>query len=116
MLIVQERGYSPPKFATGSSYAAAAAKLLQSCLTLSDRIDGSQPGSVVPVSSCPQSLPTSESFPMSQLFARGGIIPSKEIPGSYTLTLLSVSSLPLSYQGCYSSGGKSTLIELVIFE
>ena len=28
--------------------------------------------SVVPFSSCPQSLPVSESFPMSQLFARGG--------------------------------------------
>ena len=28
--------------------------------------------SVVPFSSCPQSLPASESFPMSQLFARGG--------------------------------------------
>ena len=28
--------------------------------------------SVVPVSSCPQSLPASESFPMSQLFSRGG--------------------------------------------
>ena len=28
--------------------------------------------SVVPFSSCPQSLPTSESFPMSQLFASGG--------------------------------------------
>ena len=28
--------------------------------------------SVVPFSSCPQSLPTSESFPMSQLFAWGG--------------------------------------------
>ena len=44
--------------------------------------------SVVPFSSCPQSLPASESFPMSQLFAWGGqstfsfsIIPSKEIPG-----------------------------------
>ena len=46
--------------------------------------------SVVPSSSCPQSLPASESFPMSQLFAWGGqstgvpafsIIPSKEIPG-----------------------------------
>ena len=47
--------------------------------------------SVVPFSSCPQSLPTSESFPMSQLFAWGGqsrsfsfnIIPSKEIPGPH---------------------------------
>ena len=47
--------------------------------------------SVVPLSSCPQSLPASESFPMSQLFAWGGqstgvsalsIIPSKEIPGT----------------------------------
>ena len=28
--------------------------------------------SVVPFSSCPQSLPASEAFPMSQLFARGG--------------------------------------------
>ena len=28
--------------------------------------------SVVPFSSCPQSLPESESFPMSQLFAQGG--------------------------------------------
>ena len=30
------------------------------------------PSSVVPFSSCPQSLPASESFPMSQLFAWGG--------------------------------------------
>ena len=47
--------------------------------------------SVIPFSSCPQSLPASESFPMSQLFAWVGqstgvsisfsIIPSKEIPG-----------------------------------
>ena len=54
--------------------------------------------SVVPFSSCPQSLPASESFPMSQLFAWGGqstgvsasasflpmmlgFLPSKEIPG-----------------------------------
>ena len=44
--------------------------------------------SVIPFSSCLQSLPASGSFPMSQLFAWGGqrsfsfsIIPSKEIPG-----------------------------------
>ena len=45
--------------------------------------------SVIPFSSCPQSLPASESFPMSQLFTWGGqstgfsfsIIPSKEHPG-----------------------------------
>ena len=30
------------------------------------------PSSVAPFSSCPQSLPASGSFPMSQLFARGG--------------------------------------------
>ena len=46
--------------------------------------------SVIPFSSCPQSFPVSESFPMSQLFAWGGqstgvssfsIIPSKKYPG-----------------------------------
>ena len=45
--------------------------------------------SVVPFSSCPQSLPASECFPMSHLLAWGGqkksfsfgIIPSKVIPG-----------------------------------
>ena len=47
--------------------------------------------SVIPFSSCLQSLPASESFPMSQLFAWGGqsirvsalasVLPSKEHPG-----------------------------------
>jgi len=39
--------------------------------------------SVVPFSSCPQSLPASESFPMNQVFAWGGfsINPSNEHPG-----------------------------------
>ena len=70
----------------------------QSCLTLCDPMNCSTPGlpvhhhlpeftqthvhrvwchpaissSVIPFSSCPQSLPASESFPMSQLFAWGG--------------------------------------------
>ena len=70
----------------------------QSCLTLCDAMNCSTPGlpvhyqlleftqtqvyevgdaiqpshSVVPFSSCPQSLPASESFPKSQLFALGG--------------------------------------------
>ena len=70
----------------------------QSCLTLCDPMNRSTPGlpvhhqllgfthshpssqwchpaissSVVPFSSCPQSLPASESFPMSQLFTWGG--------------------------------------------
>ena len=55
---------------------------------VSDAIQPSQ-SSVVPFSSCPQSLPASESFPMSQLCMRWpkywsfsfSIIPSKEIPG-----------------------------------
>ena len=38
---------------------------------VSDAIQPSHP--VVPFSSCPQSLPASESFPMSQLFAWGGL-------------------------------------------
>ena len=69
----------------------------QSCPTLCDPMNGSRPpcpsptpgvqsnsrpssqwchpaisSSVVPFSSCPQSLPASESFPMSQLFTGGG--------------------------------------------
>ena len=51
--------------------------------------------SVVPFSSCPQSLPASESFPMSQLFAWGGqstgvsasISPSNEHPGLISLRM-----------------------------
>ena len=35
-------------FTSNSHYAAAAAKSLQSCLTLCDPIDGSPPGSPVP--------------------------------------------------------------------
>ena len=85
----------------------------QSCPTLYDPMNCSMPGlpvhhqllefiethvqwyhpaissSVIPFSSCPQSLPTSGSFPMSQLLAWGGqsigvsfsISPSNEHPG-----------------------------------
>ena len=44
----------------------------QSSLTLSPWCHPAISSSVVPFSSCPQSLPASESFPMSQLFAWGG--------------------------------------------
>ena len=94
----------------------------QSCLTLCDPMNHSTPGlcahqptpgvysnscpssqwchpaissSVVPFSSCSQSLPASGSFPMSQLFMRlpkcwsfsFSIIPSKEIPGPISLRM-----------------------------
>ena len=36
------------------------------------RVSDAIQSSVIPFSSCPQSLPASESFPMSQLFAWGG--------------------------------------------
>ena len=39
--------------------------------------------SVVPFSSCPQSLPASESFPMSQLFTRGGQSPGVSALASF---------------------------------
>ena len=39
--------------------------------------------SVVPFSSCPQSLPPSESFPMSQLFAWGGQSTGVSAPASF---------------------------------
>ena len=51
--------------------------------------------SVVPFSSCPQSLPASESFPMSQLFAWGG-----QSPGVSAL----VSFFPKKSQGWSPSG------------
>ena len=48
--------------------------------------------SVVPFSSCPQSLPSSESFPMSQLFASGGqsigVLASTSVPPMNTRTNL----------------------------
>ena len=47
--------------------------------------------SVVPFSSCPQSLPASESFPMSQLFTSGG---------QSTGVSASASFLPMKSQGC----------------
>ena len=73
--------------------------------------------SVVPSSSCSQSLPASESFPMSQLFAWGGqgievsafsIIPSKEHPGLISfrkdwLDLLAVQGTLKSLLQHYSS-------------
>ena len=60
--------------------------------------------SVVPFSSCPQSLPASGSFPMSQLFASGGqsywsfslsIGPSNEYPGLISLRIVSLFPLKI---------------------
>ena len=50
-------------------------QLLESTQTHTHRVGGCHPtilSSVVPFSSCPQSFPTSGSFPVSQLFASGG--------------------------------------------
>ena len=51
--------------------------------------------SVVPFSSCPQSFPASESFPMSQLFASGG---------QSTGVWVSTSVLPMNTQDCSPLG------------
>ena len=83
--------------------------------------------SVIPFSSCPQSLPASESFPMSQLFAWGGhkywsfsfsIIPSKEHPGLISfrmdwLDLLAVQGTLKSFQ--YHSSKASVLRHSAFF-
>ena len=50
--------------------------------------------SVVPFSSCLQSLPASESFPMSQLFARGGHFASHATPVCYLASLSFKHSTP----------------------
>ena len=59
--------------------------------------------SVVPFSSCPQSFPASESFPMSQLFASGG--QSIGAPAS-------ASVLPMNIQGWFPLG-LTSLISLL---
>ena len=51
--------------------------------------------SVVPFSSCPQSLPASESFPMSQLFARGGIFCTNIFAENKYKSLTSLASFSL---------------------
>ena len=82
--------------------------------------------SVVPFSSCPQSLPASESFPMSQLFTSGGqsiavsavFIPSNEHPGliSFRMDLLDL----LEVQGTLKSllqhpGSKASILQCSAF-
>ena len=57
--------------------------------------DAIQPSSVVPFSSCPQSLPASESFPMSQLFTGSG---------QSTGVLASASVLPKNTQDWFPLG------------
>ena len=86
----------------GSFSSAQFSSVAQSCLTLCDPMNASPPcpspapgvhsdsrpssqwchpaisSSAIPFSSCPQSLPASESFPMSHLFTWGGLMPSHE--------------------------------------
>ena len=52
--------------------------------------------SIVPFSSCPQSLPASESFPMSQLFAWGG----QSIGVSASASVLPMNTQDWSPLGC----------------
>ena len=64
--------------------------------------------SVVPVSSCPQSLPASGSFPMSQLFAWSG----QSTGVSASASVLPVNTQdwsPLGWTGCYLLAVQGTL-------
>ena len=54
--------------------------------------------SVIPFSSCPQSFPALESFPMSQLFASGGLSISWMLSSSFA------SVLPINIQGWFPLG------------
>ena len=70
--------------------------------------------SVIPFSSCPQSLPASESFPMSQLFAWGGqstghlasfldsILKSRDITLPTNVHLVKAMVFPVVMHGCES--------------
>ena len=68
--------------------------------------------SVVPFSSCPQSLPPSESFPMSQLFATGG----QSIGASASVSVLPMNIqdwLPLGWTDLISLQSQGTLKSLL---
>ena len=64
--------------------------------------------SVVPFSSCPQSLPASESFPMSQLFAWGGQSTTVSALASF-LPKNTQDGSPLEWTGLISLQSKSLL-------
>ena len=60
--------------------------------------------SVVPFSSCPQSLPASGSFPMSQLFAWGG--QSIGVSASESVLPMNTQDWSLGWTGCISLQSK----------
>ena len=63
--------------------------------------------SVIPFSSCPQSLPASESFPMSQLFTWGGPSTGVSALASF-LPKNSQSWSPLEWTGCISKSPRDS--------
>ena len=60
--------------------------------------------SVIPFSSCPQSLPSSESFPMSQLFTWGG--QSIGVPASASVLPMNTQDRSLEWTGWISLQSK----------
>ena len=69
--------------------------------------------SVVPFSSCPQSLPASESFPMSQLFAWGGQSTGVSASAS-VLPMNNQDWSPLGWTGWISLQSKNSAIQVLI--
>ena len=63
--------------------------------------------SVVPFSSCPKSLPASESFPMSQLFAWGGQSTSREVALASFLLLWNNFRNEIALEGTENRGYQS---------
>ena len=108
------------------SYSVQFSSVAQSCLTLCDPMNHSMPGlpvhhqlpefnscplsrwchpaissSIIPFSSCPQSLPASGSFPVTQLFTWGG----QSIGVSVSASVLSMNTQdwsPLGWTGWIS--------------
>ena len=83
---------------TAAHQASLSLTISRSLLKLVCRVDDAiqpSPGSVAPFSSCPQSSPASESFPMSWLLASGG-------PSIGAAALASV--LPMNIHSCCPSG------------
>ena len=123
-------GAGPEK---NADYSVQFSSVAQSCLTLGDLMDCSTPGlpvhhqlleftqthvhwsrwchpaiwsSVIPFSSCPQSLPASESFPMSQFFASG----DQSIGVSASVLPMNIQDwFPLGFTGFISLQSKGLL-------
>ena len=90
-LTLQPHGLQHPRLSSPSLSPGVCSNSCQSSQWFHPTISSS----VIPFSSCPQSFPALESFPMSQLFASGGLSISWMLSSSFA------SVLPINIQGWF---------------